>query len=321
VWKRAEEINRLRRASKTISHTAKELERVARSLVKTRAQERAFLQDLIRTIEITAAGESSELRISAPQASENELQLERAARDDELLLELEREIGGSQTDIDRDEDPHLEIFYDEKAWEMVADDLKPGAAGFLYLGGDPSDAEIEAFKEALEAVVSFDGFDHIEWGESSRGSWWQKFRIWMSPHFAKSDIDTGKRAAEAFLLDQQQAPAAKSYSDAISSLMTASAGIDVVHIATKNVVFLKTVRDGKSVAISRTLTSTEVRLYEAGELHYVLATPESAYRFITTGVIERALPAARSEQSVDGQSIEGMTPDPPAAIGPNPSTP
>lgn len=208
------------------------------------------------------------------------------------------------------------------AWVLLSSSLKAGDEGEIYLGGDASESEIKAFEDAFRRLAQVSGLD-IAWGQARRGSWWRQFLVRVAARFGDADLDTTKRAGEAWLLDQKQAPAAKGYSEAISALMTASAPITHVYVVTKNVVFLKTMRDGESVVLSRTLTSAEVPFYESGKLHHIMANPDSAFAFITRGVL---IASAGEEHSGEAAASSGQVsltevPKPSTAIGPvaNPS--
>jgi hypothetical protein len=271
-------------------------------------------------------GRSGSLTVDAAIESRDERD-ERLARDAELeQLSLGRNLGewfleqggggGLPAEL-----PPSRVVYGSDAWELLAANLSAGAEGELFLGGNPTDAQIQAFETALTKVIDSKALLAIDWGPFNRGSWWRRFRIMLRKRFGETDLDTTKRAAEAYLLDQQQAPAAKDYSEALATLMAASESIDHVYILTKNVAFLKTQRDGKSVVLGRLLTSAEVPLYESGRLNAVLAEPEAAYGFITKGMIEdgSADHALEIESGArGGLNKDDEVPGPPAMGGATP---
>jgi hypothetical protein len=180
--------------------------------------------------------------------------------------------------------PLAQVHSGKGAWRQLAIALAADETdGQLYIHGDVEDRDIHAIESALARLVAAAG-GQVEWGPSTEGSWWRRFKVSVASRINEADLDTIKRAGQVHLLDRHESEAAKNYADAIAALAHAVESQPHAYLAAKNVVLLKTINtEGESVVVSRVLTSSEVLAYEGGELHSVLGNPETALNFIQSG--------------------------------------
>lgn len=148
--------------------------------------------------------------------------------------------------------------------------------GFYYLGTDDP-AAISAFERALCNLLEGEG-DSIELLSAQRGSWRRAFRRRYDPERREAIADKAERAVEVAGLAGPEGQANRDHAAAMAGLLEASADLDEVVLLAGSVLVVKVTVDGRTRACAKTLTATELRLYE--ERESALSNPVQALAFL-----------------------------------------
>jgi energy-coupling factor transporter ATP-binding protein EcfA2 len=151
-----------------------------------------------------------------------------------------------------------------------------GRGGYYYLDTDDPRA-ISEFERALEDALGTGG-SGVDLLDRERGSW----RRWWQKRYPEARLDEiadrVERAAEVAALTKPEGEANRNNAEAVARLMEASAAIPNLVVLSGSVLLVKVTDSNGPRLVSKTLTATELRRFEAGE--QLLANPARALNFL-----------------------------------------
>lgn len=148
-------------------------------------------------------------------------------------------------------------------------------AGWYYL--DTDDPRLIAEWERAFEGLAEEGSE-VDLAEFKRGSWRRAWRRRYSPERTEEILDSAERAAEVAALSRPESDANRNNAEAIARLIEASTAIPNLVVVSGSVLLIKVTDKRGARIISKTLTATQLRTFEANE--HLLSHPADALEFL-----------------------------------------
>jgi len=121
--------------------------------------------------------------------------------------------------------------------------------------------------------------DEVELADFEPGSWTRRWQRRYSTERVEELLDSAERAAEVAALGRPEADANRNNAEAIARLIEASIAIPNLVIVSGSVLLVKVTDDRGARIVSKTLTATQLRAFEANER--LSTSPADALEFLT----------------------------------------
>jgi hypothetical protein len=156
------------------------------------------------------------------------------------------------------------------------------SSGHCYL--DTDDPRLIAeWERAFERLA--DEGSTIDLAEFDRGSWRRSWRRRYSPERTQEILDSAERAAEVAALARPESDANRNNAKAIARLVEASTAIPNLVVVSGSVLLIKVTDQHGSRIVSKTLTATQLRAFEASD--GLSSHPSEALEFLAAPDGER----------------------------------
>jgi len=138
----------------------------------------------------------------------------------------------------------------------------------------------------------------VDLAEFERGSWRRSWRRRYTPERTQQILDSAERAAEVAALARPEADANRNNAEAIARLIEASTAIPNLVVVSGSVLLIKVTDQRGARIVSKTLTATQLRVFEQNE--QLLSHPADALAFLAEGGPQAApLPQGTGDEAGD----------------------